>query len=95
MKKAKTSPVRYVNGYEEAPKSAEYILRASEASLLLYLEHYEGDYSYKLKEFNSLALYHKDEFYNVLLECRQIIGPTKVLWVEKPAWMREDYSNCF
>lgn len=92
-KTQKFGSVRYVDDYWEAPKSAEYILRTNENSLLLYLEHYEGTYSYTLREFSSLALYHKEEFEKVLLECRKTIGPSKTLWAEKPVWMREDYTN--
>ena len=92
-KTSKYGKVRYVDEYQEAPKSAEYILRMSEYSLLLWLEHYEGDYAYTIKEFDSSALFNKETFNEVLLECRQIIGSSKTLWAEKPAWMWEDYTD--
>lgn len=95
MAKTKIARIRYVDEYEQAPKSAEFILRLSGSSLLLWLERYEGNYSYPIKEFDSSALFNEETFNEILFECRRIIGPSKTLWAEKPSWMREDYAEEF
>ena len=87
MTKTSIRPIRYINDFVEAPKSAEYIIRIMYESSRIYFEMYQGNYCNLIKEFNIADMYEKKDFQNILRECRKLMGNNKTIWCEKPGYM--------
>ena len=85
MANATYGTVRYIDNYTDAPKSAEYIVRRRLDDSVT-LEHYSNGNCDVLHTFPFDA-YWKDNFYDTLTKCREMIGCKKTIWVEVPSWL--------
>lgn len=86
MAKKAYGRVRWVDDYNEAPESAEYILRPTGAFYTTEwrFEKYDGYCDYKLlKVFPSDAMIG-DNRVATLISCRELANCNKTIYVERP-----------